>query len=117
MVKKLFYILIVSLMLVGCNSPPKVETEIQEVKTPILYCPAPPEINRPALPISDLTEEQKQDHDAVVKHYRASIEVLIGYAKRLEKVVNQYNKNNKSYDDLLDQLEKDFGERIDIKEN
>lgn len=115
MVRKavIIIILVIPFLFTGCASPePRIKTETQEVKVPLLYCPAPPEYHRPALPIDSINKDDyksKQAYqNAVVKAYRASIEVLIGYAKKLEKGLNQYKENNQSYDDLKKKLENDF---------
>ena len=99
-------LLIAVLFLLGCtNQPVRIKTEIQEVKVPILYCPAPPNIEKPLLPIHQMTTQQKNNQAEVAKHYAATIKVLFGYIKQLELALQLYDETSKSYDsDLLQQL-------------
>lgn len=99
-------ILIIILLLVGCtNQPIRVKTETQQVKVPILYCPAPPIIEKPLLPIHQMNEQQKNNQGEVAKHYAATIKMLFGYIKQLELALQLYDQANKDYDDdLLQQL-------------
>lgn len=117
-IRNFFIICIFAFVTVSCSSTPRVVTEVQEVKTPILYCPAPPNFNKPRLPITELTPEQKKDYDAVAKAAKATIKAQEGYINVLEKIIEQYQKNSDSYENLLQQLRKDFGEGIEyiIKE-
>ena len=74
------------LVLVACRAP---HVEIQRVDVPVVVpCPAPPPLQRPALPIASLPP--RPTHDALVKALAASIAVLQGYARELEAVIDGY---------------------------
>lgn len=96
---RLLWIPILAIVLSGCETF-KVKTETQEVKVPVLYCPAPPTIVRPTLPIQLITEEQKKSPGELVKHWKASTIRLMDYSMELEKALNQYNSINISYEEM-----------------
>lgn len=96
-------VLLILIMLMGCTSQ-SIKTEAQETYVPILYCPKPPEIKRPVLPIFQMTPDQLNNGGEIVKHYKASIIVLQGYAIELEKALQQYDNVNSSYDELRHEL-------------
>lgn len=104
MVKHIALALIV-LSTSGCfwNTKPPV-IEIQEVKVPILYCPPPPAVERPELPIHQMTDQQKRNAGEVVKHYKATVKELQGYALQLERVLEQYGENSAQYDQLKEEI-------------
>ena len=87
----------------GCTSR-SIKTDVQETFVPILYCPAPPTITRPDLPIHQMSPNQIASSGELVKHYTATIIVLQGYAQELEQTLEQYNITNRAYDQLRDQL-------------
>ena len=94
-------------MLGGCSMDPvKVTTSTIEVKVPLLYCPAPPVIIRPVLPIHTMTPEQRSDDGEVAKHYKATIRTLIDHTKNHETALKEYENINISYDDLSKQVQK-----------
>jgi hypothetical protein len=100
------------LMLVGCGSAPiKVNTEVKETLVPVLYSPAPPVIKRPELPIHQMTGEQLKEDGEVVKYYKATIKVLIGYSEELRKALGEYDKINKAYDEERKKLEAKIAEK------
>ena len=90
----------------GCSElPVKVKTEIVEVNKPILYCPAvnKEELSRPdSLPIDNITNKTPGGEVAVL--YKATVHTLIDYVNRLELILDQYEKFNKSYDELTQEL-------------
>ena len=97
-----------SLMLFGCacnKETIKIKTEVQIQKVDILYCPAPPEIARPVLPIHQMTPVQKQNAGEVAKHYKATVKTLMGYSKELEKVVDKQKEINTEYEKKKTELE------------
>jgi hypothetical protein len=95
-----------SLVLVGCGCKEKtIKTEVQKQYVDVLYCPAPPEINRPALPIHTMTPDQKKSDGEVVKHYKATVKTLQGYAVELETIVDKQKEINKAYEDKKKELE------------
>lgn len=99
------------LLLGGCGSDPiKVKCEVQETFVPIIYSPAPPTIERPALPIHNMTAKQLEEDGVVVKYYKATVKGLIGYSKELEKALATYDKINKSYKAEEDKLRTKFGD-------
>ena len=105
-------VVIALIFLTGCfsNKRPQ-EIQIQRVNIPILYCPSPPTIERPILPIHKMTPQQTHNPGELVKHYKATIKILQGYALELEQVVNQYGKNSTQYEqvkqEILNKLKQD----------
>lgn len=93
------------ILLAGCfpNKRPQ-EVQIQTVNVPILYCPAPPQVERPALPIHEMTPEQRHNAGEVVKHYKATVKTLQGYALELERIIEQYGENSQQYEELKQEL-------------
>ena len=99
--------LIPILLLLGCGAAPvKLRTETVEVVKPILYCPAPEyeALGRPpTLPIDQITATTPQGEVAVL--YKASMRALLDYIDRLEQSLAQYEEFNKSYDELVEELD------------
>jgi len=106
---KIIYTLLLPLTLSGCiwNN---VKTNVQEVKVPILYCPAPTHHLRPELPIQHMTPKQLASDGEVVKRYKATVVVLLGYASILEQELDKYNDTSASYkqmkNDVLEKIKK-----------
>jgi len=90
-----------SLVLIGCFGRETIDinTHVIEQKVEILYCPAPPEITRPELPIHQMTPVQEQNDGEVVKHWKATVLLLMGYTKELETIVDKQKEINKVYED------------------
>ena len=97
--------LILLLFIVGCATNEPIATKTIEVKVPILYCPAPPIIERPTLSIHKMTEEQKLIDGEVAKHWKATAIELMGYSKELEIGLGTYLNINMSYDELKREME------------
>jgi len=103
-------IIIVMAFMVGCGGKLiTVKTEVQETLVPILYSPKPPHIPRPSLPIHDMTQEEILQPGALVKRYHATLEVLLGYARELERALKEYDVINKAYTEQRDELQKKLG--------
>ena len=95
-----------SLILSGCGKDAiKINTDVKEQKIDIIYCPAPPEIPRPVLPIHMMTAEEERSDGAVVQYYRATVNVLIGYSRMLEKVIDNQKQINTAYEEKRKELE------------
>ena len=95
-----------SLVLVGCScKEDTIRTEVQKQYVDVLYCPAPPEISRPVLPIHTITPEEKQNDGEIAKHYKATVKTLQGYAIELESIVDKQKEINKAYEDKKKELE------------
>lgn len=86
----------------------KLRTEVQQVYVPLLYCPAPPAVERPALPIYELQAEDAEDPGKVVVHYKATVKVLEGYVTELEAILLQYDQSNEAYEDLRNKFEEQW---------
>jgi len=98
------------LFLVSCaDAPIHLNTDVKETLVPIIYSPAPPEIERPKLPIQHMTDEELKSDGTVVKYYKATVKTLIGYSKELEKALAEYDKINKAYKEREGSLKKKFG--------
>jgi hypothetical protein len=83
----------------------KVDCQTKEVYKEILYCPAPPEITRPALPIHNMTPEQEAVDGEVAKNWKATVKILQGYALELETIVETQKEINKAYEEKKLELE------------
>lgn len=77
--------LIAMLILTGCATTALPPTAVLPVAVPP---PPPPVIARPALPIAEITAASAPD--AVMRAYVASVAVLQGYARQLEKLLDGY---------------------------
>lgn len=115
---KIFAIIGLVLALTACGpGTVKLRTEVQQVYVPLLYCPAPPSISRPALAIHDLTAEDANDPGKVVIHYKATVKQLEGYVTELETIVKQYDKSNAEYEELRKRFEATWKEEFKGKAN
>lgn len=88
-----FAILATTAILAGCCTtlPPIERTTTVEVKVPVsVPIPAPKEVVRPSLMISQLTAADKTNPGKVIQYYQASIKQLQGYAAELEAVIDGY---------------------------
>ncbi len=103
-------LIIFALSLAGCGAQPiTFNTEVKETFVPILYSPAPPVINRPVLPIHQMTDKQLKEDGIVVKYYKATVKTLIGYSEELKKALEKYGEINKAYKVEEDKLKTKFG--------
>lgn len=104
--KRLISIALASVIISGCANPLKVKGEIQEVKVPLLYCPAPATFNlkRPILAIHQLSDQDLRSEGKVSQAYAADILQLIGYTKQLEQVLEYYDDANVAYEELEQRL-------------
>lgn len=92
-------ILLFALFVVGCGSNPvKKETEVQQVNKPILYCPAPQNIERPQLATETIKAEDSSGE--IAKKYKAAVRQLLDYSKQLESQLNRYDQTNEAYQQL-----------------
>lgn len=107
MIRNIILILIITPLLSGCFGR-SVRNTVQEVQVPLLYCPAPPELVRPVLPIHLMTTDQLKNEGEVVKHYKATVRSLIGYTDELEQALKSYEDANTAYDDLRKQFEQEL---------
>jgi len=107
MVKIIAFCGMCSLTLFGCagNETIDITSHVIEQKVEVLYCPAPPEIARPELPIHQMTPKQRNNAGEVAKHYKATVKTLIGYSKELEKVVDKQKEINTEYEKKKKELE------------
>ena len=94
-----------SLTLFGCSCKEEtIRTEVQKQYVDVLYCPAPPEIKRPILPIHTMSPSE-QSAGEEVKHWKGTVKALMGYSKELESVVEKQKEINKAYEDKKKELE------------
>ena len=91
-------------ILSGCGED-RIKCDVQKQYVDVLYCPAPPDIQRPILPIHTMTPEQAQSDGEVAKHWKATVKSLMGYSKELETVVDKQKEINKVYEDKKKELE------------
>lgn len=93
--ERLGAILLITL-LVGCAGQPTIvkEIRVQEVKVPVIIRPSPPpKLERPALPIEQLTSGVPPG--VVVQKYKATVKILQGYIKELEQILDGYRDQPK----------------------
>lgn len=81
--------LIMILALSGCKQE-TVRTVYVDVPYPIHVVPHPPEVERPVLHVTTLTEEQRRDAGELVRSHRISLQQAIEYSKILERIINTY---------------------------
>ena len=98
--------LLLTLGLIGCSAQPiKVKTETVEVIKPILFCPAVDlnQATRPEfLPIDTIAIDTSDGEVAIL--YKATVKVLVDYTGRLELLLKEYGTFNKSYEELIEEL-------------
>lgn len=104
------------IFLAGCGTTIEVKTEVQETLVTVLYSPAPPEIERPALPIHQMTDEDVKKDGMIAKYYKATIKTLLGYAQELETALGEYDNINKAYEEERLKLEAKIAEREAAKQ-
>lgn len=75
------------LPIAGCKT-----VEYRDVYKPVLYCPAPPQVNKPELKIDQLTDEDKRDPGKVAKYIAASIVQLEQHIIKLEEILSEYKR-------------------------
>ena len=104
--RQLIIVLLLALTMSGCSKFFVKDTQVQYV--PVLYCPAPPEVSRPELPIHQMTPAQAKNPGEVVKHYKATVRALMGYSESLEYIIKFYSDSDKEYEELRKKLEDDI---------
>lgn len=109
MIKLIAAITLIMFITVGCGGKQiRIRSEVQEVQIPLLYCPAPPVISEPSLPIHNMTPDQLANDGEVVKHYKATVKTLIGYIDELEKGLKSYDETSREYGELRERFLKDW---------
>ncbi len=109
-------LLVAILILPGCSlfgEKIRIVNEPIEVKVPLLYCPAPPEFNRPDLQINQLTDAQKLSDGELVKAYAASMLQLLGYTKELENIVQSYDETNAAYEEVRRKFQAEWSAELE----
>lgn len=110
---KIILIIFLSVALSGCTWFTR--TEYQEYPVPVYTVPAPPSIDRPELPIHELTEEDRKDTDKVIRAYIVSIRLLLNYAVAKEKIIQKYDELSKQTE-FVDTRVRRFGVTADTQE-
>ena len=111
MATKTIAVIAAALLLAGCNGGQNVrDIEVQEVKVPFLYCPAPPRVQRPVLVIESLSPADRADPGKVAQAYKASFIQLRGYTENLEQILKQYDATSQEFDDLRNQMREMYPE-------
>lgn len=112
-IKQLILLLPLVLLLTGCGTTKlKTKTETVTVDRPILYCPLPDyeSLSRPSnLPIEAINDNTP--HGEVAVAYKASVKQLLDYIERLELTLAEYERYNKSYEELLEELQTENSEQ------
>lgn len=73
----------------GCFNRPN---QYRDVPVPVYQVPAPPSIERPHLPIHDLTASDRDNLDRIVRAYVVSVKLLLVYSVALDQVVETYRE-------------------------
>jgi len=108
--KKIIIALLVSGVLAGCATTQGIKLTTQTVPqaVPILYCPAPPALTRPTLPIQHLSDADMNNDGLLAKAFAESVEALIGYSEQLEDITGQYKNVSDSYATLKAKIAADW---------
>lgn len=75
--------------------------DYRNVPVPIYVVPSPPTIERPHLPIYDLSVVDKEDTDKVIRAYLVSFRLLLAYAEAQEEIIRTYRNLATRTDDSL----------------
>lgn len=67
----------------------------KKVYVPVATCPAPKEISKPEIPISSLTNEDKDDPKKVSKSYVITIKTLQQHIDELTAIIEGYKPTDK----------------------
>lgn len=112
-IKRLILLTTLPLFIAACGmAPVKTRTETVTVDRPILYCPLPnyEALQRPqSLQIDVITDDTP--HGEVAIAYKASVKQLLDYIDRLELTLSEYERFNKSYEELLEELRSENSEQ------
>lgn len=99
-------IVILVAALTGCLNKNTRDRPPEIVRTPILFCPAPPgldtRVDELDLYINDLTDEDLKDPGKVVQAFRADVYQLMKGRKEDTKVLKKYEDLSKKLDELKD---------------
>ncbi len=88
---KTVILLIIAYLLCSCT-PAVTMPSVVKIPVPV-QCPEPPPITRPHLPIASLPTTPTPDQ--YVRAIESSLEILIGYAERLETLLNGYKQEKR----------------------
>jgi hypothetical protein len=92
--KQLSILLLVA-FLSGCNLLPT-RTVYEEYPVPVYKVPAPPQIDRPYLPIYDLNALDSNNTQKVIRAYVISVRLLLNYAEAQEEILKTYERLSES---------------------
>jgi hypothetical protein len=95
------------LFLVACQPTTKyiVKPEIVYVDRPVYVSPPPPEVKKPDLYISKLTDGDVNDPGKVVLYWHADIEQLLSLISIYESILDQYKKANVNTQNLQKEVD------------
>jgi hypothetical protein len=99
------------LIATGCGTTTTLNTEVQEVLVPVLYCPNPTIPDRPALAIEDINNNTSAGE--IAQRYEATIVQLQGYAGELEESLEQYKDINERFGDIEERIDITFQDERD----
>lgn len=85
---RIISILLISIFLVGCAT----KTEYVRYPIPVPQVPAPPTLERPSLPIHNLTMSDLQNPELVLQSYVISVRLLINYSEANEAILRTYTR-------------------------
>ena len=87
MIKSILIAMFSVTLMTGCGLS---QRQYRDVPVPVYRVPAPPNIEKPRLPIHDLTSSDIQDTQRVIRAYIVSTRLLINYAEALREIVDTY---------------------------
>jgi len=87
MYKTIALVFISLLLLTACG---RETIRYESYPLPVYVVPPPPEINRPHLPIYDLSIQDVQDTPKVLRAYVVSVRLLLNYAEAKEAIASTY---------------------------
>lgn len=99
---KVLIILLLSIALTGCGLFSR-QDNFRDVPIPIYQVPAPPQIDKPELPIHSLTFSDTMDVQKVIRAYVVSTRLLLNYSEALQEIVDTYARlAQKTQDQLIE---------------
>lgn len=87
MIKPILIAMFSVTLMTGCGL---FQRQYRDVPVPVYQVPAPPSIEKPRLPIHDLTPSDVQDTQRVIRAYVVSTRLLINYGEALREIVDTY---------------------------
>lgn len=88
LMSKFLSLCVLCIFLVGCPG----SVEYRNVPIPVYQVPMPPALERPVLPIHNLSTEDRNDSDKVIRAYLVSMRLLLNYAHAQTEILSTYKR-------------------------